>query len=295
MRISKKASKQKQVLEVIQKYGPISTSTLYKILGEQTSKRYLRHVARKLQADQLLVNATLNIKGQPSPYYYLSRKNKSKQEIARILGIRVGEVGSSTARYSNLAHEDMLAQIQFEIESQFPDVILIRDWQLTKSCVPPLVFSRRLMEEFCPDIIVGLPVTYSNAKGLRKSHRWVAVELERHRKKHSRVKTKLRDYAERTGLDGVLYMLPERSLEKQYQAYFKEKATLKALQMKGYKNCFFATTHLPKEGFSVFSHHLNFSNGRTSIYNWFDFLKNTDKRNRSTSWLKFSSQAEILA
>lgn len=265
-------------------------------MGSHKSERYLRRVARILVKKKLLVNATAQIGGNPAPYYYLSRAKDAKKLLSRLLDVPEDQIGNSHTRYTHFDHEDTLARIQFEIESKFVGAITIRDWQLSKSEVPELVFPRTLSsDDFYPDLIVGIPAHNTNIGLNQSAYRWAAVELERHQKNHARVKIKLRDYAERTGLDGVLYILPNNSLEKKYQQYFREKAAVKALQLRGLEDSFFATTHLPKHDISIFSHNLNFGDRKLSVYNWFDFLRRTTKQNRGQEWKSNTNEEDTLA
>lgn len=274
-----------ETLKIFQKYGVLSTSTLYKILGEYKSDRYLRRITRLLTQQGFLVDGTAHIKGNPSPYYYLSTTRKARKVLSLLLEVPEEDVGSAYTRYKQFDHEDILSQIQFEIESKFKGVITVRDWQLAKSVVPDLVFPRTLSEEdFYPDLIIGLPPSSQEPHSNLMDYKWVAIELERYRKKHERVKIKLTDYAERTGLDGVLYMLPNYSLEHKYQQYFLNQAAAHSLQLRGLENTFFATTHLPVDDMNVFAHHLNFSDRKLSIHNWFTFLQKTSRQDRAKEW-----------
>ncbi len=282
-----------EVLKLVQRFRLLSTKSIHLMLKIQPTQREVRRIVSVLIKKGLLVKANEYVSGSASNYICLSQTTRARASIARILGLNTSEISRQRPSYAQFIHEDMLSRIQFSIEKAFPGSITARDWEIYKSSVPEIVFPRgHTQDSFYPDLVVGIPKDLAHKGFNRSAFSWVAIELERSRKKHSRVNAKLRDYAEQTGFDGLLYLLPESILENRYQQYFHNEATSRAAHLKGLKEAFFATTHLPKEFFNLHSHILNCGKRQLSTHAWLTFLRDSSRQDRDVQW-KHQSSIEV--
>ena len=271
-----------EVIRLLHKYGVLSSRTLRMMMNPMPERRQLAKTLRLLHTRGLIVRQAQHFHGSPSPYHFLSQSRRARLKLAKILNLELADLSQRRLRYSHMMHEDMLSELQFNIEKHFPGAITVRDWQIHRSKVPELVMPRTLSkEDFYPDLIVGIKGSVQAEGNSKKSSiRWIVIELERSRKRHARVHLKLRDYAERTGFDGLLYVVPESVLEKRYQYYFRDKGAAKALHLRGLTEGYFATTHLPDDGFEISEHRLQLGKWQTTILKWMNFLLHTTKHSR---------------
>jgi hypothetical protein len=256
------------VLKLLAKYGTLSSISIRTMLDGCENHRALAKVMARLAS-----------------YFQISQGVGVQKVISDLTGIPARELDQKRLRFTHFAHEDLCAKLQFAIEREIPGVITIREWEINRKQVPELVIPPQLRQaRFLPDLVVAVPTRWSDPAWTHTSFRWLAIEIERSRKKMLRVYSKLKTYATECGFDGLLYMIPEEVLLENYLNHFEAEVAPKALRVRSFKDAFFARSLLPKDGFELSNVALDCGRQHLSLKRWIDFMASTSQLDRAEKW-----------
>lgn len=273
------------VLRALAKYGTLSTNSIMTILNDSGDRRSFRKLMNRLADAGLVVRLSFGFSGTPASYFQLCQGAGALKIASDLTGISPQELDQKRLRYTHFAHEDICSMIQFAFENEVPGVVTIRDWEIARRNVPEIVIPQALRQaKFMPDLIVALPVQYPDTLNNPSSFRWIAVEIERSRKKHLRVYSKLKTYATECGFDGLLYMIPEEVLLENYLNHFDAEVAPKALRIRSFKDAYFARSLLPRDRPQLASVSVDCGKRHLSLKHWIDFIASTSLLDRAEKW-----------
>ena len=270
------------VLQILKDYGTLHVTAIARLMNYAHTQEALRHSLKSLERHGLIIRRTWTYGHNGLHFYQLSQSVRAFSEIARILGCNANELCQKGLRFSHYFHESDVALAAYAIGRSYPEALVFQDWKLNSQPELHRLLSdsiRRL--KALPDLMVKFPAVNSNL-----CDTWIGVEVERSRKTNARIKEKLSLLANKSGLDGVIYLTTQECIMKQLQLIYLGLRPNQSPRIKHYGEGFLAYATLPTNSFAF--HNLSVLVNECPLLagEWISNLREThilDRRNFETN------------
>ncbi|MBS1982748.1 MAG: hypothetical protein JST16_01135 [Bdellovibrionales bacterium] len=270
----------KEVLLHLANYGTCSAKTLAWMTGRNSRK--VREGIDLLAQKGLVTKLSLSIDGRPSVHCQLAQTSTARSVLSTFTDLGTEFFYQKGFPITQLRHEDLCAKLHFRINKARPEILVIRDWEMHRKPIPDSVLPKSFHRDgLLPDMILGIPSPTSEAIWSAGGFRWVAVELDRVRKKLDRVREKLNLYAKETQFDGLLYIFPERVMADNFGDYFDQVVAPKAIRVQDFKDVFLARAILGDEDQDLSNMTLRCGKSVIGFESWIELLSSTSSQTRT--------------
>lgn len=267
--------KGKLVLEALMKYGAMNMRTLSEVLPEYKTYRNLKRTVSNLCERKLVAKRYEQINGGKSVFYQLNQKSFIREALAYYLDTHPDRLLQKTVPYKELSHEQTVAQIHYYLSTQFPEAIILKDDEIHHNAIGNKVIAgSESADAVKPDLLF----IYQGKDGLKPIT--IAIEYERTLKSRDRIVQKLNYYAQKTLVDGVLYIYPDSMIDHNvHHSYFKNVMS-RACRVKDYGHNFLLTSELSKDIKTSFEKLKNRSGNYYDFNHWLGQLLKYNEHNR---------------
>lgn len=221
-----------QVLRLLAEHGPLSAKGIEACLNPTIHARPLRDVLRRLYL--------LNVLGRRYDrvslrvFHQIRQAPETRTRTGEILGVAPESLAQPQFRHAELLHSEDCAAWTELLRRLFPRARVRRDYQFaTDPDAQALLLMQNEGHDLLPDILFTL------GEGAPASPIAVALEIERTAKSEDRLLLKLRKYAERTRIDGLIYVCSQSALQEKLVSVYKSKVLERALRINHYGKNFY--------------------------------------------------------
>lgn len=223
----------RQILTLLKDQGPLPSSALQLLVQPPIKKRKLRLAISRLLKNKMIELRPVKFTGYVLRYYQIHQSSKSRKNVAKLLGCNENELSQTFYRHREYLHNDGVSLLATKLLKLFPEVDLIRDFKLYlhKDALRILQYDENIDDQK-PDILLRFK------NGTTQNDVWVAVELEKFRKDDRRLILKLRKFAAKSHVDGVIYFCDTKRIESAIASTFDKYVSGWARRISSYKNNF---------------------------------------------------------
>jgi hypothetical protein len=268
-----------EALSLLNEHKYLSVSTLKTMMDPpMKSKKMLRTLSILRKKGFVKIS---RMSGTNCVFYRLSNEPKSRAAVATVLKATAESIFSPAFRGRDLRHHELVEQWIFRVRKSLPSALIIREWEIINNdtCIKQLKVSRETLE-FLPDFVLLLPSSVS-AEPVS-----IAFEIERTRKSNRRITRKLRRYATRTRLDGVIYACDSDRLADTVCGLYNERVKDHALRIGNYADNFFLLSDAMELADEPLTRMFNASVESTDFLRWIHILQSTRREERSDSMFR---------
>ena len=228
--------KSKDILLALKQYGVMSQKTLQKVVPDIKKERNFRAYLKNLCAKNLVVKRLDQLNGFAGVFYQLNQKPKIREILVQYLDCEANELKQREFRYKELLHEQSAIKIAYYLNSNFPEAIVLRDFELHRNIEAQKVIPNlNQVEQPKPDVLMLIP-DMSKRKIVS-----VAIEFERSAKEKNRILNKLKYYAADTHIDSVIYIATTDRIIENLSDVYESRVLEKAVRIKHYGRNFLLT------------------------------------------------------
>lgn len=224
-----------EILRILKANGPVSFKTLLKLVDPPMKEKKLRMALYRLQDKEHIIKRDERIYVGRGYFYQISQDRSDIEKTAKLISCPVNVLQQPHFSYRDLIHNDDCALWMNHIFNEFPDAQIIRDFEFNKSNLARQIMSINEDEiDLQPDLLVIL-------RGHDMSSRLIAiaVEIEKSRKSDKRLIRKLYKYANRSHIDGVIYVCENKRIKEILQHVFVTDVLRRARRIEHYPQNFF--------------------------------------------------------
>lgn len=224
-----------EILGILKANGPVSFKTLMKLVDPPMKEKKLRMALSRLLKKDVIQKRNERVFGGHGTFYQISQGRRDRENAAEILGCPSKYLEQPEFRYRELLHNDACALWMNAIFHLLPDIQIIRDFEFDTNALARKVMSLDIEDiDLKPDLLLVLRCDDSQSRIVS-----IAVEIEKTRKSDSRIIRKLYKYANRSHVDGVIYVCESRRIKDVLQHIFVTSVSHKARRIEHYPQNFF--------------------------------------------------------
>lgn len=273
--------KGKQVIHALYKYGPMTISTMEKVIRPKIGRRSLQMIAKRLNENGLVYKRHGSTYNYTVAYHQLNGDNLSIPILSKLLNVNPNEFEIPYSRNQELEHIQTCVLWCEYFERTLPGVKVKRDFRMYNDpSVQELIKMRDKQIDSLPDLLLNIPIP-GNKLGVN-----IAVEIEKTSKKRSRIYDKLHSFAMESRLDGVLYVCKDRRVVNAVCDIYQSRITQKSPRIRHFSNSFMMFCD---ESAILREKQIVYGLGKQSVElkNWVHFMASTEvqKRPEINVWL----------
>lgn len=274
--------KSRDILLALKKYGVMSRKTLQKIVPDIKKERNFRIYLKNLCQKQLIVKRLENINGSVGVFYQLNQSEKFREILAKYLGCDPNQLRQREYRYKELFHEQTATLIAHYLNLNFPEWIVLKDFELARNEEAQKVIPNLdLFETAKPDVLMLL---VDKSKVIS-----IAFEFEKTAKAKNRLLNKLKFYTSETHIDGVVYIASADRIMNNLTEIYDSQILEKAVRIKHYGKNFLLTCLWKNDIEKSFDVLKNRNEHHYSLMSFVTQLKLNSARERSDKIFKQTS------
>lgn len=260
--ITKPNVRSSAVLRLLTIHEALSLETLRALLNPEISTRRLRDVLGRLEKAHLVRRRRFNLDKGWTTFFEIAEPHRSN-------------LGITPVHSALLTHNDSCALVASLLASEFPEARLIREFAIPRDeeLASAMLYERKTPDSL-PDILISLPTGQKNRNAL------IAVEIERSKKSAKRMRKKLRKYAFRTRLDGVVYVSEDPAVLTATAHHYQESTSSKSRRIGHYRDHFLITARCPTRQCLTFTDVSNSAGIPVSLTDWIRTLASISKDDR---------------
>lgn len=260
----------KDILSLLLKHGPLSFSAMSQMLIPQMKKKSIKKSLQKLRSKGFIASRVV---GDTKTFYQISQGRENRIKTAKFLNCNPDLLLQPHFRHQNWIHTECCEYWISHLSRLFPHAEVIRDSNFSNNVVAQRVMLISKNDfELRPDFLLFFPKTEQTESVS------IAVEIERSRKSNRRLVAKLTKYANKSFIDGLIYVCDSEGLRETIRLLYKNKIVEKAHRIKHYTDNFFLFSDVINTHQDPLSKIFNSEKKPTSIPLWISYLKTT-KRN----------------
>ncbi|MBP7843491.1 MAG: hypothetical protein KA116_01630 [Proteobacteria bacterium] len=283
--MSRKPSRTPEVLDLISRYGVLSTRVLLMLTNHEIGSRWMRQILNELDHRQLICRASSSLDGRPVDFWMLTKNGFSQSRVCNITGNLHEELRFKSAKYTHFPHENLCTIFQCSLERELPSIKIFREATGSFKEIPQSVLSHRLRSiGYAPDIVLKLPNT----------SKWVAVEIDRSYRTLKRLSQRVNMYTRHSGFDALLYLMPKSKMTDSLISVFNSRGANEAMRIRGSKNTFLATALTPKCIFNIDEYKVQVSKKTIPLTTWLSIIALTNQDKRDACFEQISSHMEEI-
>jgi hypothetical protein len=203
-----KHDRAKQILGLLKEHGPLPTSALQLIMTPSIQPRKLRLAISRLVKNKMVVLRNVRFTGAVLRYYQIDQSLKSCLLTSKLLGCDEADLLQPYFRHREYLHNDGLSLLATKLKALYPEAEVIRDFKIHQHDEALRIIQHKINQDYLiPDLLIRIK-NQASTKDV-----WIAIELEKSRKDDRRLIHKLRKYAAKTHVDGVIYFCDSKCIE----------------------------------------------------------------------------------
>jgi hypothetical protein len=224
-------SRAPKILKLLYEHGPMPVSVIGSLLVPPIEPRRTRDAMWSLRVSGLVI-ARYAAKPDSQPaYYQLSAREIHRKYIAAAIGIEESKLRDLRVRDQEIFHSIDCARWAEHLKRKFPGASVLRENRLHADPNAKDVLNIEFKDfEVKPDIIVQIPMT-DETPPLR-----IAFEIERSRKSPKRIERKLRNFAQATWCDGIIYATNDTGIQELVRKVWVSQNLHRGTSIDGYPN-----------------------------------------------------------
>jgi len=229
--------KGREILVALKRYGIMNRKTLQKVVPSIKHQRNFRRTLESLCERQLIVKKYDTVFGITGIFYQLNQRPRIREMLAHYLDCEAEHVKQRQYNYKELFHEQISALIAYDLNKNFPEALVLRDFELARSLEAQKVIPHlNLFDQPKPDVLLLVP-SLTNGRIIS-----VAIEFERTAKSKDRILHKLKYYTANTHIDGVIYICSKNRIINNLNEIYDSKVLERAVRIKHYGKNFLLTS-----------------------------------------------------
>lgn len=274
----KSGVRSKQILQLLYQNGPLSISSIGKLISPAMSNRRIQDSIKRLMKKELIISRDDSLPKNAAHHYQIGQSQKARGEISSILDIPADALFQHHFRSQDMKHSEFCALWANKLSKLIPSANIVREHEffsneLAKKTLDGMLNDRELR----PDLLLLIPK--ASGKGFAK----IAVEVERNPKKHERLRFKLKNFASLSLFDGVLYVCSNDYIVEALRKVYHTNVLPKVSRISEYGNHFLTFSGIDQ--WCVQSEPKTFTSElrNISFRKWIDVLATTnplDRRDR---------------
>lgn len=224
-------SRGKEVLGLLRQHGPLSIDILQRMTDPPMKKKRLRESLGILQRKGFVMRRSVS---QIKTFYQLSQDLKDRESAALVLGCAPDDLFQPLLSRRDWIHNECCEYWIHIITKSLPDATVIRASEFNDSEEAQRIMMLGQKDyELLPDFLLLLKGDSTSEKAA------IAMEIERTRKSNSRLVAKLKKYAGKTFVDGLVYVCDSNRLSETIRLLYQEQIAQSAPRIRHYSNNFF--------------------------------------------------------
>lgn len=264
----------REILEILKSHGPLSATVIRKMTQPMISGKGFTKAMSILRREGFVEHRS-NDQGQY--FYQIEQSKKQRRAIAEILCCQAEDLLQPLIFRSEWLHHQSCEYWIYLLKRIFSDARIIREAEFPTSEEAKRVLLISDQDfDVAPDFILVIP----SEKSARATY--VAFEVERTRKSEKRLIQKLSKYANRSTIDGLIYVCETDRLSEALRLTYEKNICSKSHRIKHYGENFFLFSDAIEPSIFPFSRLFNAQRKAISIVHWCNYLcstKHTLRRN----------------
>lgn len=258
----------KQVLQLLVDYSPLTIEMIGRMIEPHPRKKSLRKAVGNLRKRELVDMVVGNGK---TFFYQLHQSRPNRDAVEARLGSSQSIMEQPLLRKQDWFHNEWCDFWTLIVKRAFPEVQIVREHDVDSHKIAQSVLRHNGDDaDLVPDLLLIFPPgEYGQPKVS------VALEVERTRKKKSRIERKLKKYIYETHLDGLIYICDSGRLSETIRQLYERKTLERAHKKSGYLNNFFLFSDSMSAGPNPLESFYNAAGQPTSLYDWIDTLRSS--------------------
>ena len=271
-KIIRMRDRSKQVLRALYEHGPLTNATLRQVISPVMSARRVNEVLQRLTSVGLVKKRHSSVSKHAGRYIQLSEGTGAKTLLSEILNVSEESFERIPGGTEALEHWQDCVIWSKRLSDLFPNVKVISDFKIAqdKSAREILLIPDEADVDLLPDLLLRIPSIH-----LGKTVN-IAVEIERSMKSKYRLAKKLKKFASRSRLDGVLYICSHTKISESLQRVYMIQVLPVALRIQHYGDNFLM--FLNTQNLSTISEYSLLSTQAKNVLlsSWIHFLRSTE-------------------
>lgn len=268
----------KDVLTVLRSHGSLSFSAIEKILFPPMKKKSLRKTIHLLKKRKAIASRTSN---GGKVFYQISQNLTGRTAAAKILKCEPSQLFQPVLSDREWIHTELTEYWIALLQRQFPEAAVIRERDFYDNEVAQRVMLIKKDEfELKPDFLL----LFRKSDTLERVS--IAVEIERSRKSGRRLAAKVKKYADKTFLDGLIYACDSDRISETIRLIYRNKILDRAHRIKHYADNFILLSDAINTHIEPLSQLYNSNEKPVSIVDWVNYLRVTKRNFRRDSEFK---------
>ncbi|MCM0606585.1 MAG: hypothetical protein KA715_10885 [Xanthomonadaceae bacterium] len=233
-KIIRMRERSKQILRALYEHGPLTNATLRQVISPIMSERRVNEVLQRLASVGLIKKRHSSVSKHAGRYLQLSDGVGAKTLLSEILSVSEESFERIPGGTEALEHWQDCVIWSKRFSDLYPDAKVISDFKIAqdKSARETLLIPDDGDVDLFPDLLLRIPSIHSS------NTINIAVEVERSIKSKFRLAKKLKKFASRSRLDGVLYVCSNPKISDSLQRVYKMRVLPTALRIQHYGDNF---------------------------------------------------------
>ena len=220
----------KQILRLFYENGRLSTNDLHAIIRPVMERKSLRAALKRLRKRGLITRRYDPLFGVSAVYHEISKSVRSKRKVLEILGLPPASI-QPRFRREELIHSSRSGAWVVDFKSLFPTARILRDYQILKDeqarvC---LQLDHKYNDGLWPDLLLILPAPVTQSQ-----HVALAVVFEKMRKSDRSLIKKIKTYATRTLVQGLIYFCDKEDIDERLRQVHQSRVLQRSKRIKHY-------------------------------------------------------------
>lgn len=218
-----------QILKLLYEHGPLTASAIGDLIHPTMDSRRVRDAMQRLRFDGLILQKYAAEPKSQSVFYQISAREEHRKKIAELVGVEESKLLDLRVRDQELYHSMDCARWAEFLKRKFPSASVIRENRFHSD---PNAKDVLLIEfddfQLKPDILLSIP-SDGDAMPLN-----IAFEIERSRKSPKRIERKLRNFAQGTRVDGIVYATNDDGIQELVRKVWLNRNLHRGTKIEGY-------------------------------------------------------------
>ncbi len=226
--------RRKQILTLLAHHDPLSVRGLIQMLEPSPSPRRLRDSLARLFRSGLVTRRNHGLFGNAAIYYQIAHNRQAQIQVSKITEINADVWNRNHPRTAELLHWEECAVFTRKLKTFLPDSKIIREHEFKHHPEVNEYLLGALDDPTGakPDIVAVIE------PGLCGHSSILAIKIERTLKSKERLKKKLDFYANRTVVDGLIYVCADDEIVRAIELMYRSKKIIASLRVGHYGNLF---------------------------------------------------------
>lgn len=285
--MSRYPSRQNEVLTLIARYGVMDIPTIRSLMKSAPTASTMRDVLSSLKKKRFIKDGTPKLRGRFSHYWMLNREEDVIERVQQRTGLSADQIRTKNSHWSQYPHETLCTAFQFAVESQFPEIKVLREATAKFENLPDYVLTSQIRENgYVPDMCLGIPLDELLNESGEQVYRWIAVEIDRTHRTSKRISSRANIYSRHTAFSGLLYLMPDDTTLKNLRKIYEERGARSSSRIAGSKDSFLAAGVIQEGSFDLEKLVVCCGQREIVLGDWFSLVRGSDTEQRDANLLR---------